>query len=150
MCSSTQLKKVDAELGEALEAAAELDAKTAPKKKAPAKDKKPKKGKGDAEEEAPSGPPPEPSYFATLKGLIRSERFEVRQAHLAELGELKAHLNSKQLAVPAKVLQRALFLPEDEEPTAQALARGYPRGDEMLMANPDPKPAKKKKGKKKK
>ena len=149
MCSSTQLKRVDAELGDALDAAAELEAKTAPKKKAPAKDKK-KKGKGDAEEEAPSGPPPEPSYFATLKGLIRSERFEVRQAHLAEVAELQAHLNSKQLAVPAKVLQKALFLPEDEEPTAQALARGYPRGEEMLMANPDPKPAKKKKGGKKK
>ena len=146
--NSRQLAKVNEQLDEALEQQAAAEKAAAPKKKAPAKDKKGKKK--DAQDEGSSTAQAEPSFFGVLKDLIRSERFETRQGHLAELEDLKAHLTSKQLAVPADVLQKGMFLPQDEVPTKDVLARGYPRAEDMLLKNPFPAPKKGKKGKKKK
>jgi len=146
--NSRQLAKVNEQLDEALEQQAAAERAAAPKKKAPAKDKKGKKK--DGQEEAPNAADAEPSYFGQLKELIRSERFEARQGHIAELEDIKAHLTSKQLAVPADVLRKGMFLPEDEVATKDVLARGYPRAEDMLLKNPFPAVKKGKKGKKKK
>ena len=91
--NARQLTKVNEQLDEALEQQAAAERAAAPKKKAPAKDKKAKKK--DAQEEPSSAAQAEPSYFAQLKDLIRSERFETRQGHMAELEDIKAHLTSK-------------------------------------------------------
>ena len=69
---------------------------------------------------------------------------------MIELQNIKNHLTSKQLAVPVETLRKGIFLAEDEEPTKETLARGYPRLEDMLFKNPFPAPKKGKKGKKKK
>jgi hypothetical protein len=84
--NSRQLAKADAIIEEALEEIAEQDRKNEAKKKKPKK-VDPKKGEEPEEEEAPKIPGEKP-IFSQLRELVRTERFETRMEHIAEVDEI--------------------------------------------------------------
>ena len=70
--------------------------------------------------------------------------------HMEELARIQKRCHAEDLHVSSDILQRSIFLPEDEVRTAEDVEKGrYPPIDKQLMVNPFPKPTKKK-GKKKK
>lgn len=69
---------------------------------------------------------------------------------MEEIARLQKRCHAEDLHISADLLQRSIFLPEDEIEHPDNLKNGrYPSIDKFLMANPFPKPTKKK-GKKKK
>lgn len=65
-----------------------------------------------------------------------------------ELNQLQKHLYSKNVNLPGKTLEKAIYLPEDEYMSKEFRDQPYPDIKDHLYVNPFPAP--KKGGKKKK
>lgn len=146
--NSRQLAQADTVIEEALDEIAEQDKKDAAKKKKKPAKKDPKKGEPE-EEEAPKIEYEKP-YFSQLRDLVRTERFETRMEHMSELTTIKQHLDSHNVSMPAQVLEKALYLPEDEQMNKEFRDKRYPDLKDQLPVNPFPAVKKGKKKKKKK
>ena len=69
---------------------------------------------------------------------------------MSEISNIKQHLNSHNVSMPAQVLEKALYLPEDEYMSKEFNQKKYPDLKDQLPVNPFPAVKKGKKGKKKK
>ena len=134
---------------EVIDEYAELELKSRPK---PKEKKKPKNKKAEEEEEddKPKPPPGKPRLCSILRDVIRSEKFEDRLEHHSEVDTIKKKLITKGIVLPTDVLEKAIFMPDDEELPPEYQNNSQELITQYLFKNPFPKEkGKKKKGKKK-